>query len=178
MNRPRKTAISLRRESPALCLIFGTFFGIFGLLFPYVASLDVASKSELQSVSGSVEQIYRKHVSRGSEKIDILVLGSDRIHHLTQDDFTDRVPEILTLKAGDKVTAKVKPDSMGRDLEWFWELKRNGVSILSFEATREYFERRGIHNTKLTLAAGVVSICLFALGFVLKRHFGAWRDAT
>jgi hypothetical protein len=102
-----------RRNLLSLCLLFGTFIGIFALTSLYVASLDVASEGDLQSISGSVERMYLKHISKGGNKLDILVQGVDRLHHLTQDDLSCDIPEIKTLRVGDKLTERVNIDFFG-----------------------------------------------------------------
>jgi hypothetical protein len=81
------------------------------------------------------------------------------------------------LRVGDLITAMARPDTLGRG-DWLWELRRNGAMLLSVEETSQYFERRNVRNLRLAAAAAALSAALFAVGFVLRRHFGAWYDKT
>jgi hypothetical protein len=132
-----------RRELPALFLIYGAIFAAGALGLPFAASRDLAKKSDLHSISGSVQSAPRTTISgKAGTKLHIFIRGNDGLHHLTQDDLSRDVPQIMDLRAGDNVIARVKHDSLGRDLDWLWELQRDGITILSYEDTNRHLQRR------------------------------------
>ena len=166
------------RDLPYICMFAAIAVGLLSVTAPLAASLDVVSEKDLQSIAGSIERVYGHSVLKGSDKLDILLRGSDGLHHLTQDDMSKSVPGLDDLRVGDEVTARVKKDSMGRDLEWFWELKRGGAYVLSYEQTLEHFERRGLRSWWLAKIGGAISGALLIAGFLLRRYFGGWLSAT
>lgn len=103
------------------------------------------------------------------------IRGDGRIYHLVQHDLGDSVPGLLTLQFGDNVIADAAPDKLGRDLDWVWELKRDGVTLLSYADTSNDFGRRAARALMVAHVSGVISLGLFALGILLRRYFGAWR---
>ena len=115
---------------------------------------------------------------KAGRKLHIFIQASDGAHHLTQDDLTQDVPGIMDLRAGDNVTAGVRRDSLGRDLDWLWELRRDGVTILSYDETRQFLEHRNARIRELAHWAGALFLGLFVTAILLRNHFGAWRDAT
>ena len=162
-----------------MCLIYAVLFAVAALGLPFAASLDLAQKSDLQTIAGSVESAPRvTNGGKGGTKLHIFVRGSGRLYHLTQDDLSGDVPEIMNLRAGDNVTARVKHDLLGRDLDWLWELTRDGDTVLSYEQTLRYFDRRNARIRKIAFCAGALSFGLFIAALLLRRRFGAWRDAT
>jgi hypothetical protein len=168
-----------RRDLPAVFLIYSALFAVAAFALPFGASLDVVKESDLQTVAGSVQSAPRiRNGGKGGIKLHIFVRASDGLHHLTQDDLSGDVPSIMDLRAGDNVTARVKHDSLGRNLDWLWELKRDGDTILSYEETRRYLERRNARIGKIVPWVGAISFGLFVTALLLRRHFGAWRDAT
>jgi hypothetical protein len=168
-----------RRDSPALCLIYAAIFALVAIGLPFAASLDLAKESDLQTIAGSVQSAPRvTNGGKGGVKLHIFVQGRDGLHHLTQEDLSRDVPVVMDLRAGDNVTARVKHDSLGRDLDWLWELKRDGNTILSYEQTLRYLERRNTRTGKIAPWAGALSLGLFVVAILLRRHFGAWRDTT
>jgi hypothetical protein len=84
------------------------------------------------------------------------------------------VPEIISIRIGDNVTARVKPDFMGRDLDWLWELRRDGATVLSYSDTDRFLQHRRARVISLAYGMGFISICILAVGVLLRRHFGAW----
>jgi hypothetical protein len=165
-----------RRDLPAFCLIYCLLFAVAALGLPFAANLDSANKSDLQSITGSVENVYRTNRPKAGLKLHILLRVDNRIHHLTQDDLFQDVPELKSLRVGDNVTALVRHDFLGRDLDWLWELHRDGATILSYDETRRFLERENARTRKLAYWAGVLSIALFLVALLLRRHFGGWRD--
>jgi len=85
---------------------------------------------------------------------------------------------LRSLQRGDSVTALVKDDFLGRDLEWMWELKRDGVTILSYEQTRELLEGERNRSLRIARWAGALSIALLFAAILLRIRFGRWRDSS
>jgi hypothetical protein len=166
-----------RRDLPSLCMIFCVIFGAAAIALPFGANLDLAKESDLRSTSGLVEDVYRTNRPKAGPKLHILIRMDGRLHHLTQDDLSQDVPALLGLEAGDSVTARVKGDFLGRDLEWLWELQRDGVTILSYEDTFRFVERRNARTREAAHWAGLFALGLFVVAILLRMHFGVWRDA-
>src|SRR5215469_5576175 len=143
MNTKRKAT---RRDLPALCVIYGVIFAFAALALPFGARLDMAKRSELHSISGTVQDMSRTNPPKASPKLHILVKTGNRLHHLIQNDLSYDVPAVWSLRAGDNVTALVRRDFFGRNLEWVWEVQRDGVTILSYDQTQRFLE----HATERT----------------------------
>src|SRR5438552_13230607 len=112
------TARATLRDLPALSLLFAAILALGALGMSFAKALDLADRGSLRSITGRVEGETRTYRSKVSPKLNIFVRTTDRVLHLTQDDLSGAVPEILTLRVGDTVTALVKSDFLGRDLEW------------------------------------------------------------
>lgn len=176
MSSQRKTT---RRDLPGICLVFAVIFALSAVALPIAARFDMArtgaARSNLQMISGQVVFVSHTYGGKVTPKLEIFVRRSDGLHHLTQDDLTKDVPALKSLRVGDLITAMAQP---GRESDWLWELRRNGAVLLSVEETTQYFERRYVRELRLASGAAVLSVALFTLGVVLRRHFGAWQDAT
>jgi hypothetical protein len=172
-----------RRDLPGFCLVFAAIFALSAVALPIASRLDIASaraaRSNLQMISGQVELVSHTYGGKTAPQLEILVRGSDDLHHLWQEDLTKDVPALKSLRVGDLITAMARPTHrLGRDLDWLWELRRDGVVLLSVEETTQYLERRYVRNLRLASGAAVLSVALLILGVVLRRHFGAWHDLT
>lgn len=168
-----------RRDSPALCLIYASILGLAALGLPLAANFDLAKESDLHTVAGSVQSAPQvTNEGKSGIKLHIFIRGSEGFHHLIQDDLSGDVPGIMSLLPGDDVTARVRRDRLGRDLDWLWELKRDGNTILSYQQTLRYLERRSAQSRAIAHWAGGLSLGLFAAAILLRRHFGAWRNAS
>ena len=167
-----------RRDLPALCLIYGVILAFAALALPLGAKLDLAKRSELHSISGTVRDTSRTNLSKAGPKLHIFVQDSNRLHHLTQDDLSYEVPAVRSLRAGDSVTVLVRRDFLGRNLEWVWEVQRDGVTILSYDQTQGFLEQTKQRMEAIALWASVLSIGTFMVAVFLRMHFGAWRDNT
>ena len=165
-----------RRDLPALCLLFGAIFALGAVALPFGAKLDLAKKSELSHVSGTVERVARTFAGKAGAKLHIFINDGNRVHHLTQDDLSRDVPSLRSLEPGDKVVALVRRDFLGRDLEWVWELRRDGVTILSYDETQKFLGRGAERLRTVARFAGAFSIALLAIAVLLRLRFGAWRD--
>jgi hypothetical protein len=166
-------------DSPAGILIFVVIFAAFALCRPFASDSYLAKEGDLQTISGSVQRApYVYHGSKGAAHLHILVRGSDGLYDLTQDDMDRGFPGIMSpimdLRVGDKVTARVKHDSLGRNLEWLWELQRDGKTILSYQDTHRYLEHQNMRMRRLCSWAGGIAFLLFLIAVLLRMHFGAW----
>ena len=173
MNAKRRPT---RRDLPALCLIYGVIFAFAAFALPFGAKLDMAKKSELYRISGTVQSVTRTNSGKAGPKLHIFVWDGNRLHDLTQDDLFYEVPALRSLQAGDNVTGLVRRDSFGRNLEWVWEVQRDGTTILSYDRTQRFLEREKERMQVIARWAGVLSIGLFVVAIRLRIHFGAWRD--
>lgn len=168
----RKTT---RRDLPGICVGFAAIFALSAVAFLIASRLDVASPRNLQMISGQVVLVSHTHGGKTTPKLDVFVRGSDGLHHLTEDDLTEDVPALKALRQGDLITAMVQP---GRDLDSLWELRRNGVTLLSVEDTTQYLKRRSARSLRFASAAALLAVALLILGVVLRSYFGAWYDTT
>jgi len=175
MNPKRKAT---RRDLPALCVIYGVIFAFAALALPFGARLDMAKRNELHSISGTVQDMSRTDPPKTSPKLHILLKTGNRLHHLIQNDLSYDVPAVRSLRVGDNVTALVRRDFFGRNLEWVWEVQRDGVTILSYDQTQRFLEHARERTQGIACWAGILSIGIFAVAIVLRMHFGAWRDNT
>jgi hypothetical protein len=133
---------ALRREHvPALCLAAGVLCAsLAGVLYAW-AYLDIADRTQLQRISGRVEAVSQKRPTKAGPQLHIVVRTADRQRHLIQDDLTSAVPRLRALRVGDVVEALAQPDSLGRDVDWLWELHRGDDTLLTYEETRRVFEQ-------------------------------------
>lgn len=165
-----------RRDLPALCLLYSVIVAAGAIGLSFAVKLDLVSKSDLQPLSGTVEGVFRTNSAKAGLKIHILVRADTRLHDLTQDDLSQDAPQLMSLRAGEYVTALVRHDSFGRDLDWLWELQRDGATLLSYDQTRQFFERRNENIRILAHWVDALSLALFVLAILLKWHFGVWRE--
>jgi len=166
------------RDLPVLCLLFGGIFAFGALALPLAAKLDVAKKSELYSVSGAVESVSWTSSGKAGRKLHIVVNDGRRVHHLTQNDLSHEVPALRSVQRGDNVTALVRHDFLGRDLEWVWELQRDSVAIVSYEQTRTFLDGERERLLKTARWGGALSIALLFAAIFLRIRFGGWRDSS
>jgi hypothetical protein len=159
-------------------LIYGVIFAFAAVGLPFGAKLDMVQKSELYRISGTVESMSRTNVPRAGSMLNIFVRDGGRLHHLTQDDLFSEVPALRSLQAGDNVTALVRRDPFGRNLEWVWEVQSAGVTILSYEQTQKFLELETERMRVIARWASVLSIGFFAAAVVFRVYFGTWRGST
>ena len=74
------------RDLPAVCFFYCVLFAMAALALPFGANLDMANKSDLQPISGSLESVFRTNRPKAGPKLHTLVRVDNRVHHLTQDD--------------------------------------------------------------------------------------------
>jgi hypothetical protein len=137
----------------------------------------MAKESDLQLVAGSVLQA-RELTRPSNPVIRILVATNGRPVAIYEDDLS-LSGEIMNWKPGDYITARVKflreGVPRGSPGEYhIWELKRDGVTIQSYE--NAYLYQTGVNERQTTYALGLVlisAICL-TVALALRIHFGAW----
>jgi hypothetical protein len=164
-----------RRDAPALCLLFAIYLALAAAGLEFSWHLDIADPQSLHRVNGRVEQIYHSNLPRTGLKIHIFVREGTGVHHLTQDDPGYTVPAMQTIRTGDSVVALTKPDSLGRDLEWLWSLKRGNEELLSYAQTLHIVLSKAERVRLVAYGMGVLSALLFVCGIALRKLFGAWR---
>ena len=89
-----------------------------------------------------------------------------------------RFPRCGASAQGDNLTALVRRDFLGRNLEWVWEVQRDGVAILIYDQTQRFLERSKERTQVIANWAGVLSMGLLVAAILLRMHFGAWRDGA
>ena len=131
---------------------------------------------DLATISGVLEAApYVAHHGKGEYTLELFVRAGGKQYQLTQEDLTRAVPAVLSLHAGDTVIARVKPASLGRGFNWLWAIERNDTTILSYQDTHHFLERRNAQLHAMCLWAGAFALAL-ALPFTLKSIFGNWQD--
>ena len=99
-----------------------------------IGKLSMAKESDLKFVAGSVQRAPRWVSTKGGSIIVIRVKTDDGLHDLDEQDLSHS-REIMHLRPGDRITARVK--FWGGDHN-IWELKRDGVTIESYQDTYLY----------------------------------------
>ena len=167
-----------RRDSPALCALFGAILGMGALGLTFAWRLEIPNQHELRRVTGRVEQLWHSRLTKAGIKIHMDVRDRGNLHHLTQDDPSYAVPAMQAVRVGDSVVALVKVDSFGRDIEWLWALQRGDEQLLSYDQTLLVVSQRAHRTLQVAVGAAVLSAILLVCSVVLRRHFGAWRSAS
>jgi hypothetical protein len=165
------------RDTPFLCVFFAMLMAALSAALMYAWRLDVANRESLQRISGRIESIEHTDRPKAGLKIQIYVRDGERLHHLTQDDFSYAIPAIQTLRVGDTIAALVKHDSLGRNLDWVWEINRGDEQVLSYSETFNFLADEAARTRPLAYGAGVLSGLLLIIGVFLRRRFGAWNGA-
>lgn len=161
-----------RRDLPAVFLALATFFAIFAVLFPLAGRLDLASRNELKPVTGTVASRPRWHTGKGAG-IYIPIQTADGLHTLAITDFHN-YDELMALKPGDAVTALVRPlGAYG-----VWELKHDGITLVSYEEMREGAEREERQARRVGSWLGLMSFVCAIAAVSLRRHYGSWRGSN
>ena len=180
IGRYGKPGIS-RRELPYTLLVIAIILGFGALLLPFLGWLTMAKESDLKTVTGSVLQAP-KQIRPSSPVIRILVETDGGRADIYEDDLSYS-REILNLKPGDHVTARVKFLTVGvprgsRGEYHIWELKRDGVTIQSYQDAYLYQTRVNEQQTTYALWLGLVSAICLMVALALRMHFGEWVDST
>lgn len=180
IGRYGKPGIS-RRELPCVFLVIAIAVGCIALLLLTVRWLTMANESDLYVVSGSVLQTPEL-IRPSSPVIRILIAMDGRPVAIYEDDLS-LSQQITNLKWGDQVSARVKFLRAGVPRRspgeyHIWELKRDGVTIQSYQDAYRYQTRVNERQTTNALELGLLSALLLAAALSLRMHFGAWVDPT
>ena len=135
--------------------------------------LDFEEKEDLYRVSGVVDAFSRTSNPNAGRKMHIYLSAGN---HLTQDDLTSSNPALLTLKTGDNITALVASDSLGRNLEWVWEVERDQEMVLTYEATLAAMMRTRETGYPVGQVVAYGAFFLLILGIFLRIKSGAWTS--
>jgi len=170
-----------RRELPCVFLVMAMAVGGLAFMLLFGRWLTMAKESDLQLVGGSVLQAPEL-IRPSSPVLRILVQMNGRPIAIYEDDLS-LSREIMNLKWGDPVTARVKflragvpEDSPGE--YHIWELKRDGVTIQSYQDAYRYQTRVNEEQITYALGLGLISAILLTVALALRIHFGAWVDPT
>ena len=162
-----------RRDLPYTFLILAIMLGFSALVLPLLGWLRMAKESDLKFVAGSVLQAP-KWLRPSSPMIRIRVETDDGPADIFEEDLSHS-REIMNLRPGDRITARVMPFAGYHNI---WELKRDGVTIQSYQETYLFQAATNERGVTGSLAAGLISLILLMAGLVLRMHFGAWRNST
>lgn len=164
-------------DLPSLCGVFAVILLFCCVVFLFGWRLDVVATDSLQSIEGRVERIAQTNKPKAGRKLHIYVRTTERLVHLTQDDLTVAVPKLKELQPGDLVVALAKHDSLWRDLDWLWELTREGETILTYDQTLALISQSGERLRPLGYGSGVIGLLLAAVSLFLRQRFGAWQSS-
>jgi hypothetical protein len=170
-----------RRDLPNFFLILAIILGFGALVLPLLGWLTMAKESDLKFVAGSVLQAPT-WLRPSSPLIRIRVETDDGPVDIFEEDFSHS-REIMNLKPGDHVTARVKLLHVGTlhgssgDYH-IWELKRDGVTIESYQDAYLYQTRELEQYKTIALWLGLISSIFLTVALALRMHFGAWGDST
>ncbi len=163
-----------RRNLPYMFLSLAIMLGFIALIIPLTGWLAMAKPSDLKLFAGSVQRAPGWANTKGGPMIVIRVKTDDGLHDLVEEDLGhSRV--IMKLRPGDQVTALVKSFFGQNDI---WELKRDGVTIESYQDTYLYRTRENDRATTNALWVGLAASILLTVAIALRMYFGAWRDSA
>ena len=165
-----------RRDLPVIFLVHAILFGFFAIALPVMAKLAMAKESDLKVVAGSVEREPRWLRGKNGKLpiIEIRVQTDDGVYDLDEQDLS-HTREIMNLRPGDQITARVKPLATYHNV---WELKRDGVTIQSYQESYLYQVAQNGQAETNALLCGLLAAISLAAALALRMHFGAWRDPT
>lgn len=167
-----------RKDSPALCTLFGIILTVLAVTLLYGWRFNVADRAELLQISGRVEAFNTTNLPKAGPKLHIYLRDARRLRHLTQDDLRSDVPRIRRLRIGDTVSALAKPDFFGRDLDWLWELHRENETLLTYDQTLHFLQKEAERLRPMGYGTACAAALLFGASGLLRRHFGAWSSAS
>ena len=162
-----------RRDLPYAFLFAAILLGLVAVAVAVIGKFSMAKESDLKLVAGSVQRAPRWVHTKGGSIIVIRVKTDDGLHDLDEQDLSHS-REIMKLRPGDQITARVQ--FWGGDHN-IWELKRDGVTIQSYQDT--YLYQAALNRDGLTAALvfGLVASIFLMAALVLRMYFGAWRDS-
>ncbi len=163
-----------RRDLPCTFLVIAIIFGFGALVIPLLGWLRMAKESDLKFVAGSVLQATT-WLSSPSPMIRIRVETDGGPADIFEEDLSHS-REIMNLKPGDHVTARVKflsvPETYSEP--YVYELKRDGVTIESYQDADLHQTQYLEQCTRIGLWLGLSSSICLTVALALRRHFGAW----
>jgi len=162
------------RDLSGVILVFAVIFAL-GAMMSFATDAGTVNPNALQTISGTVEHApFMSYGMKGGSNIHVFVRGNDRVYDLTQEDMSGFVPGIMdgimALRVGDKVTARVKHDALGRNLDWVWEIQCNGVTLLSDQEIHLFSERRNARLRLMGHWASGLSLAMFSLAIFLRKR--------
>lgn len=168
-----------RRDLPSVCVFYAVLILPFAIVFSFPDNHRLAKDSELQFLSGRVENVFHKY-GRDGNYFNLHIEASDGSHRLTQEDLlSETIPAMFRFAPGDLVTAEVRHDSRN-GMDWCWELTRNGQEILTYAQTERYLQQTTSQDKRLGHVVDEIAIVLFGAlltsAFLLRRHYGGWID--
>ncbi len=158
------TGVGADLSRPAKLQLVGVLAVLAGAAFGWIGTWGPPSQDELVPVSGRLVALTARATSRSGHYLDLDLDDGGARRQLSQIDVSFRYPAISRLKAGDAVTALVKPDEVGRDLAWYWEVRRGSEVVLSYEQMAEWEKLRNGALGRIGKGCLLAGLALFAAG--------------
>ena len=165
-----------KNDLPGLAVLFSVILFFLSATLIYGWKLDFEEKNSLIKIAGVVSDLEQTNKSKAGKKMHIYLSSNGGRHHLTQDDLTYSFPALRTLSKGDRITALVSKDCCGRDLEWVWEISRNGETILSYEDTLNAMKNSAIRSAPIGKYVSYLAYLLLVAGLGLRIKDGVWSS--
>lgn len=161
-----------RYDLATIFLFTGIIFALTATYFIVSAKRDLITESQLASVSGTIRSVEHVWIKGHGDQLYIDVIASDGRHDLSQDDISDLFPALNGLQAGDMIDVRVRRGPFGG--ERFWEIKRDGAVILSYQQTNQFFIDALARITPVAHTLIQVSLFFLAGSAILRICFGRW----
>ena len=165
-----------KNDLPGLAVLFSVILFFLSATLIYGWKLDFEEKNSLIKIAGVVSDLEQTNKSKAGKKMHIYLSSNGGRHHLTQDDLTYSFPALRTLSKDDRITALVSKDCCGRDLEWVWEISRNGETILSYEDTLNAMKNSAIRSAPIGKYVSYLAYLLLVAGLGLRIKYGVWSS--
>ena len=161
---------------PYFFLILTIALGFVAVALTVMTKLAMAKESDLKSVAGSVQQAPEWLRGNGGKLPIILirVVTDDGLYDLDEFDLSHS-GEVMNLRPGDRITARVRPLATYHSV---WELKRDGVTIQSYQETRLFQAAQNAQSERNALLSVLAASISLTVALALRIYFGAWRVST
>jgi len=165
-----------KNDLPGLAVLFSVILFFLSATLIYGWKLDFEEKNSLIKIAGVVSGFEQTNKSKAGRKMHIYLSSNGGRYHLTQDDLTYSFPALRTISKGDRITALVAEDCCGRDLEWVWEINRDGETILSYEDTLNSMKDSAMRSGPIGKYVSYLACLLLVAGLGLRIKYGVWSS--
>lgn len=158
-------------DLPLICLFTGIVLALTATFFIVSAKRNLIAKAELIPVSGTLQKV-EKAGGKGGSYFDLHLKTSDGTHNLSQEDISGVFPALTDLHAGDTIDALVLRRTLGPDR--YWEIRRDGTVILSYDETNQFFIDGQKRTAPLAQYIMRISVIFLAGAIFLRICLGRW----